>query len=123
MKLSALAKRMIVAIGVLLLVLIAAAVAYHRSLECLPFIYGAVLGAAVSVAKVILLERAIDKTLTMDQKAAGNYIRLQHLLRLALTAAALLLGALVPAISLWGVAGGVFAFQISLYVLKFSKKT
>ncbi|MGI6169445.1 MAG: ATP synthase subunit I [Christensenellales bacterium] len=123
MKLSDHAKKMIRTICILLFILVVAGVVYYRSWSCLPFVFGALLGAAVSILKVLLLERAVDKALAMEEKAAGNYVRLQHLLRLLLTAVVLVLAALVPAISLWGAAAGVFTFQISVYILKFSLKS
>lgn len=122
MKISALAKKMILTICILLIILVAASIIYYRSLSCLQFIFGALLGSAVSIIKVIILERAVDKALSMDEKSAGNYVRLQHLLRLMLTGAALLIAALVPFISLWGAAAGIFAFQISVYILNFFSK-
>lgn len=113
---------MIVAIGVLSLLIIGGGVIYYRSVDCLPFIVGTLLGSGVSVLKVKLLADGVDKSLKMEAKAAANYIRLQHFLRLLLVGVVLLLAALVPWISLWGAAAGVFTFQISLYFLKFSMK-
>ncbi|MGI5935875.1 MAG: ATP synthase subunit I [Oscillospiraceae bacterium] len=122
MKLSEVAKRMILTIGILTLLFIAAAAVYYRSPDCLPFVFGALLGSATSIAKVILLERAVDRALGMEKDRAGNYVRLQHLLRLALSGAVLVLAALVPNISLWGAVAGILSFQISLYTLKMFKK-
>lgn len=122
MKLSEIAKRMIFTIGLLTLIFIAAAAVYYRSLDCLPFVWGTLLGALVSAAKVVLLERAVDRALGMDKDRAGNYVRLQHLLRLALSGAVLVLAALAPHLSLWGAAAGILSFQISLYFLKLFKR-
>lgn len=113
---------MIFTIGILTLVFIAASVIYYRSPDCLPFVFGVLLGSAASIVKVMLLERAVDKALGMEKTSAGNYVRLQHILRLAFTGAVLVLAALVPAISLWGAVAGVFSFQIALYCLKVFKK-
>jgi len=118
MNLSALAKRMIKIISVLLAVMIAAAIIYYRSLECLPFILGALLGSATSIVKVLLLEQSVDKALGMDRKKAGTYMSFQYFLRLGLTGMVLLLGALLSSISLWGVAAGILSFQIAVYGLK-----
>ncbi|NLK39802.1 MAG: hypothetical protein GX303_06130 [Clostridiales bacterium] len=122
MKMYEITKKMIVAIGVLSLLIIGGGVIYYRSVDCLPFIVGTLLGSGVSVLKVKLLADGVDKSLKMEAKAAANYIRLQHFLRLLLVGVVLLLAALVPWISLWGAAAGVFTFQISLYFLKFSMK-
>ncbi len=119
MKISDLAKRLLLTICILAAVLMAASVVYYRSSSCLPFVFGVLLGAAVGAAKVIILELAVDKVLSMEKKAAGNYARLQHTLRLLLTAAALVLAALVPGISLWGAAAGILTFQASVYIQRF----
>lgn len=123
MKLSDLAKRMIFTIITIAFLCILGSVIYYRSLGFLPFMFGIFLGSALSISKVFLLERAVDTALTMEQKRAGNYVSLQHLLRLLLSGAALILGALVPQISLWGVAAGILAFQLAIYNLKFTAKS
>jgi len=118
MKLSALAKRMVMTILVIALVCILGSVLYHRSLAFLPFRFGVLLGSAVSIVKVLLLERAVDRALTMEAKQVGSYVGIQHLLRLLLSGGVLVLGALVPQISLWGVVAGILAFQLATYNLK-----
>jgi hypothetical protein len=122
MKLTQLAKKMILIICILMLIFTAASIIYYRSLACLPFIYGCLLGGALSSYKVILLDKAVDKALGLEQKTADNYVRLQHLLRFFLSAVVLVAAALIPAINLWGAVAGVFFFQLSLYVLRFSEK-
>ncbi|NLF35447.1 MAG: hypothetical protein GX585_05720, partial [Clostridiales bacterium] len=72
--------------------------------------------------KVFLLGRAVDQAMAMEKKAAARYIQLQHLFRLFLTGAVLVLAALVPAISLWGAAAGIVAYQIAVYSIKFTAK-
>lgn len=118
MKISDLAKKMIIAILVISLLCVLASVIYYRSLDFLPFFLGATLGSASSISKVFLLENTVDKVLTMESKKAKNYVTLQHLLRLLLSGAVLVLGALVPQISLWGVAAGVLAFHPAIYIAK-----
>jgi 4-hydroxybenzoate polyprenyltransferase len=122
MKLSDLAKRMIITILVISLICVIGSVIYYRSLKFVPFLLGVLLGSAVSVIKVFLLERAIDKALKMESMLAKNYVSLQHVLRLLLTGVALFLGAVVDQSNLWGVVCGVFAFQIATYNLKFTSK-
>jgi hypothetical protein len=122
MKLSDLTKRMIVSISIIALICIFGSAIYYRSMDFLPFMYGVFIGSLVSIVKVFLLEHAVDKAITMEQKHAGNYVGIQHMLRLLLSGAVLVLGALVPQISLWGVAAGVLTFQLATYSLKFSSK-
>lgn len=122
MKLSNLAKRMIITILIIGLIFIVGSVIYHRSWGFIPFLIGIILGSAVSIAKVFLLERTVDKALTMEKKQAGNYISIHHVFRLILSGAVLILGAIVPQISLWGVAAGILAFQMAAYNVKFTSK-
>lgn len=120
---SDISKKMMVSIGALSLLAMGAGVVYYRSFDCLPFLAGTLLGALTSVLKVILLAKGIDKALTMEQARATAYIYGQHVLRLVLTAAALVAAALIPWLSLWGAVVGVLTYQISLYILNiFMKK-
>lgn len=118
-----LSKKMTRTICVLAFVLAAASALYYRSPACLPFVLGVLLGSAVSVAKVLLLERVVDRAVAMEKKAAPGYVRLQYLLRFSLTGAVLVLAALVPAVSLWGAAAGVVSYQIAAYAIRFTKKS
>lgn len=123
MKLSDLAMRMILTILIIALICILASVVYYRSPDFFPFMYGVFLGSAVSIAKVLLLERAVDKALAMEQTRAGIYVSMQHILRLVLSGVALFLGAVVPQISLWGVVAGILAFQLAVFNIKFASKS
>jgi|SRR5699024_453425 len=123
MKLSDLAKRMVFAILIITFIGVLSATIYHRSLDVLPFLYGAILGSTVSIIKVFLLEHAVNKALEMGQKKAGNYVTIQHILRLLLSGVVLAIGAIAPQISLWGVVTGILAFQIAVYSLKNTPKT
>lgn len=118
MKISDLAKRVIIAVLIMALIAVVISVIYYRSLAFLPFLYGVLLGTAASVLRILLLERAIEKALTMDKKKVGTYISLQHLLRLGIAAAALVIGALVPWINLWGAVTGVLIYQAALYIAR-----
>lgn len=115
MKLTYIAKKMIYTILIIAIIGIAGSALYYRSLEFLPFLWGVILGSAASIVKVILLDRAVDKALSMEKKRAGNFVGLQHLLRLVLSGAVLVLGAVVPQINLWGVVVGILAFQLAVY--------
>lgn len=116
MKVSPLAKRMIITIVGISALFVVASFIYYRSLAFLPFLLGALLGTGVSIWKVFVLERAVDRALGMDKKKAGNYVSLQQLFRLLVTGVVLFIGAVVPQVSLWGVAAGIIAFQLALYL-------
>ena len=122
MKVSDLAKRMIFTILIIALICIIGSVIYHRSLDFLPFLFGIFLGTATSIIKVFLLERTVDNALSMKKERAGRYVGLHHILRLLLTGLVLFLGAVVPQISLWGVAAGILAFQLAVYNLGIKSK-
>ena len=81
-----------------------------------------IFGSTTSILKVYLLKRAVDKALTMEEGKGKNYIALQHILRLGLSAVALLIGALFTNISIWGVVVGILAFQASTYIANFTNK-
>lgn len=123
MKLSDLSKKMITSILIIGLICIIGSAIYYRSLSFLPFMIGVILGSAASIGRVLLLERTVDKALTMEQKNAGNYVSLQHILRLLFSGVVLVIGAIVPQINLWGVVAGVLAFQLAIYSLKFTTKS
>lgn len=123
MKISNLAKKMIITILIISVICVLGSVIYYRSLKFLPFLFGVILGSTMSIVKVFILERVIDKALTMEQKTAGKYVSLQHLLRLFLSGIVLFLGAVVPQISLWGVAAGILSFQVAAYNVKFTSKS
>ncbi|QIK51380.1 hypothetical protein G7058_04485 [Jeotgalibaca porci] len=116
MKVSPLAKRMIITIVGIAALFVVASFIYYRSLAFLPFLLGTLLGTGVSIWKVFVLERAVDRALGMDKKKAGNYVSLQQLFRLFVTGVVLFTGAVVPQVSLWGVAAGIIAFQLALYL-------
>lgn len=122
MKLSDLAKRMILTILTIALICTLASAIYYRSLGFLPFMFGTVLGSVVSILKVFLLEWAVDKALTMDQRRAVPYLGFQHVFRLAISGVALYLGAVVPQINLWGVVAGILSFQAATFNIKSAQK-
>src|SRR5690554_4519345 len=65
-KLPALAKRMVFTILIIALLCTLGSVIYYRSLACLPFVFGVLLGSVASIVKVFLLERTVNKVLAME---------------------------------------------------------
>lgn len=122
MKISDLAKKMIITILAIALLSILGSLFFYRSLAFIPFLFGVVLGSASSISKVFLLESTVDKAIKMEVRKAKNYVSVQHILRLLLSGAVLVIGALLPQISLWGVAAGVLAFHPAIYIAKFLLK-
>lgn len=124
MELSDIAKRMIKVILIIALLCITGSIIYYRSLEFLPFFIGVILGSVASIGKAVLLDRAIDKALKMENKQAGKYLTIQNILRLLVSGLVLMIGALAPQVSIWGVAAGILAFPFATYSENFRiKKT
>ena len=115
---SDIAKRMMLVVGALWLALVAASAAYYRSMDCLPFALGSLLGVALNVLKIVMLDRAVRRAVQMEEASAGGYVRMQHFLRFLLTGVVFLAAALVPFLSLWGAAAGVLTLQVALFFAK-----
>lgn len=88
----------------------------------LPYILGLTLGTAFAITKLILMERAIDKSLDMLPKTAEKYIYAQYMLRYLLTGLLLFFVIRSENISLLGFLIGLFSLQISAYITGFRKK-
>ena len=116
--LSVIAKKMVSAIVILSLLLIAAGIAYHRSFAFFPFAFGVSLGAGVNVFKVLMLERTVGKTIDMGKKDAENYVRFQYFLRFLITGLVLVLSAITPFIGIWGAAAGIFTMPLAAFYAK-----
>lgn len=123
MNLSDIAKRMIRVVLVISLLCIIASIIYYRSAEFLPFLCGVILGSVVSIIKIYMIDRAIDKAMVMDKKKANNYMGLQNTLRLLLSGIVLVIGAVASNVSGWGVVAGIFAFPLATYSENFRVKT
>ena len=123
MKLSWTSKRMILVIFAAALIIMAGGAAYHGISNALHFALGVLLTSGLNAAKVALIERTVQRTLEMEgEQNASNYVRLQSLTRLFLTAAVLAFAALNPGyINIWGAVAGLFTWQIGAYSMKFFK--
>ena len=109
-------------------IVVSLAVKSIDSMQALYFPLGVVLSSALNVLKVILLERAIQKTLDMeDPKSGSNYIRIQYLLRYFLSGAVLVVAGLItryvdpPFINIIGALVGIFTMQISVIIVRSMK--
>jgi hypothetical protein len=133
-KLSLAARKMIASIIVVSLVFIAVGVALElfsvgvpfglevQYIKAVPFCLGVILMAGLNVAKVFLIERAVNRTVEIGSVRSGKtYIRLQYFLRFFLTGVVLIVAALTPVIDIWGAVAGVLTFSIAALSLKFMK--
>lgn len=123
MKISPLAKRMIITILIIALASVLISIIYYRSLDFLPFLYGIILGSVVSIAKIFLLEHTVNKAIDLEKHKASSYVTVQYILRLVVTGVVLYLGAVVPQINLLGVVVGILAFQAAVYSTKLKQKS
>lgn len=115
------ARRMILIISIGVIISMLGAIIYYRSLNCLPFIFGAIVGGAASVINVLMLKRTVERVLDMEQGTVKNYVRLQQFSRLFTIIAALLITVFIPFFNIWGGVIGVLLFPISTQFLKFMK--
>lgn len=118
MKLTAVAKKMILFLFIFLLVLVGFGFACYHSRTAFPFALGSFLGVALSIGKVILLSRTAQKVAEMEKERAANYVRVQQFIRFLLTGMVLVLSAVIPFINLYSTAAGVLSFQIALLFMK-----
>jgi hypothetical protein len=109
---------MIKVICVLTLLVLAVGAVFYRSFAYPPFAFGAVLGAALNILKVIMLKHTVMKLSSIEVENARNYASIQSLLRFLLTGAVLVLSAVLPFLDIWGAATGIFIFQIAAYSMK-----
>jgi len=109
---------MTIVIGVSLLLPIVASIIYYRSFAFLPFAFGALLGAALNILKVVLLDHTVKRVIAMGNKNAESYVRFQHFLRYLLTGLVFLASALLPFINIWGTAAGICTMQIAIFFAK-----
>ena len=83
----------------------------------LPFTVGLLTGVLLSMAKVVLLEKALMKALDMGDASAKNYANLQAMLRYVGTAAVLVCAIFFTEIfGLIGIICGVLSLQVSAYL-------
>jgi len=127
MKISDTVKKMIVVMLVTAAIMIIAGIVastYYFALLPVPFAFGVLLTTFHNIIKVVWLEQAVDKSVAMEDKVtAGNYIRVQYLLRLLFTGLVLVIAIFIPAIDFLGAAIGIFTFHAAKWSLGFIVKT
>jgi hypothetical protein len=90
----------------------------------LPFGVGLLTGSILSVYKVILLERSLERSVDMEQGIVRNYSTLQAILRYTLTIAVFLCAVFFPrVIGVFGVVLGALSLQFSAYIANALIKT
>lgn len=77
---------------------------------------GVITGTAVSVARFLLLERTLNKSVLMAPAEAQNYVRLHYGLRMAAIAVIAIIAAKVRFIDVWGLVVGLLPVQPAVYI-------
>jgi hypothetical protein len=122
------ANKMMLAVCVSAAVMVIAGVVYYRSFEILPFTAGIAATSVLNIARIHMLKNVVEKAIDMETgKDAGNYVRIQYLLRFVLTGVVLiacaLFGTRINHMSLfWGAVAGIFTMQIAAYFTSFFYK-
>ena len=81
------------------------------------FFAGAFIGTFLSAIRLILLERALNKSVNMEKKVASSYMNRQYFFRYMIAAVSLVLIAIShPRINLIGAGIGLINMQISAYL-------
>ncbi len=92
------------------------------------FLLGLLLGAAVSVLRVILLDNAVRNLADIPQEKAAVYMQSRYMLRFLLMAGALVASVFIfrsDATYQWGIIGcaiGILSLQVAGYLVKFFLK-
>jgi len=84
------------------------------------FELGVLIGATVSIARLISIEKTVKKVLDMPEGNAKNYARVQYSIRFLLGGVILLIAATMhPTIHLAGVGVGVITMHIATYITSY----
>lgn len=122
MKLSKEARTMTKIIVIIVLVAGLISLLYYRSKEALPFIWGLLVGGLASLLRLFILEKTVNSFISGSTTKASR-AQVSHLARLLIAFVALLIGAIVDGISLWGAVIGIFSYQVGTYVVRFQIAT
>ena len=83
------------------------------------WLLGIVLGTLVSVVKVYMLERALDKAVDMEPKDATNYTRANYTMRLVISVGIVVLACVTKQFNVVGVLIGLLLVQPAAYITNF----
>ncbi|GEM_PF-5041466 len=90
------------------------------SKQPLNFILGLLFGAAVSVIRILMLAKSVKVSVEMEPAESKTYMMGQYNLRMLLTVAAVVAGAMLKErFSIFGIILGLIAMQPSVYIANF----
>lgn len=85
------------------------------------FIIGMAFGTIFAILKIILLEKTLEKAMTMPEKKAINYTRIHYTLRYFLTFVVILVG-YYRGFNIIGVLIGIFLTTPSIYIVNYKNR-
>ena len=80
---------------------------------------GIALGTFVSVLKVVMLEKTLNKAVDMAPEDAKNYTRSRYTFRMVLTIALVAVAIKIPYINVIGLIVGLLLIQPAVYIVNF----
>lgn len=118
LKTSDTSKKMIIVMCILLVIeTIGGLFFFNTFIGFVGLFIGLLIGTGLSIVKLILMEKALIKSVSMEKKAASNYINKQYFFRYLATVIILVICAINhPTINLFGVGIGLINMHISAYL-------
>jgi len=94
---------------------------FTTSVEIIPFAVGVIAMMVMNIISVLWLKRVVENAIDMESASAGNYMRMQKLLRFLAIGAVLTIAVVAPdsIISLTGALVSVFTLPVAMRLLYF----
>ncbi len=86
------------------------------------WLIGIAFGTIISIIKVILLEKTLNKAVDMPPEDAKNYTRSRYTLRLVLSVVLIVAAVKIPYINVIGVIVGLLLVQPAVYIVNFANR-
>lgn len=83
------------------------------------WILGVALGTVVSLVKLLMIERTVEKAVDMDPQNAKNYVNSRSSFRFVLTIVIVVLAIKIPFFNILGVIVGLILTQPAVYIVNF----
>jgi ATP synthase I chain len=107
------------AICVVALGIVALGIGLFFADNILNWIIGIIIGTALSVLKVIMLKKTLDKAVDMSPEDAKNFTRSRYTLRMVLSIAVVVAAFKIPYVNVVSVIVGLLLVQPAVYIVNF----
>ncbi len=107
-------------ISIAALGIIAMGIGIYFADNILYWVLGIAAGTAISMLKVIMLERTLDRAVDMPPEDAKNYTRSRYTFRMILSIAAVVVAIKLPWFNVIGVIVGLLLVQPAVYIVNFT---